>query len=95
MNDIDNKLDLIGFKNFINLDKNKRDNLERKVFNSYYKDIFLSIRIKKIGEFWSIEAIEDNGVIKKTINKNEELDIKDIIYFFKNFYFENDFSNHL
>lgn len=95
MNNVEKKLDLIGFKNFVNLNKNERDGIERKVYNTYYKDAFLSIKIKKDNNFWVIESFEGQEIVKKLIDKNSELNIDDIIEFFKKFYFSDDFSNQI
>jgi len=92
MEAINEKLILIGFKDFVHLDKNKRDGMERKVFNSFFNGDWISITLIKQGEEWIVDKLDDNGVIQKMLAINKEIKVEDVILFFKNFYFSDSIS---
>jgi hypothetical protein len=92
MNTTDEKLNLIGFKDFIHLNKKNRDNCERKVLNTFYDENWLNIKLKKVENEWTVETIDDNGIIQSKIGSDKKLTIENIIYFFKTFYYEDNFE---
>ena len=88
---IEEKLNLIGFKGFVHLKKELRDNRRRKFFSSNYNDKEFNIMIVEKDHTWTIEKLNDSGLISSAlILKNNEIRISELILFFKNFYYKND-----
>lgn len=65
---LENKFKELGFVNFINLDKNKRDSFLRLTWSGIYKNNILTILILNRNGIWEIEKILFNLKDKK-INK--------------------------
>lgn len=88
---IEEKINLIGFKGFIHLKKELRDNKRRKFFSSSYNDQEFNILIVEKDNKWTIEKLEDAGLISNVLTlKNSEIHTSELILFFKNFYYKND-----
>ncbi|MDR6459889.1 hypothetical protein J2786_003012 [Chryseobacterium vietnamense] len=88
---IEEKLNLIGFKGFVHLKKELRDNKRRKFFSSNYNDKEFNIMIVEKDNKWIIEKLEDAGLISNVLAlKNSEIHTSELILFFKNFYYKND-----
>ncbi|MFZ4930500.1 hypothetical protein [Chryseobacterium sp. Mn2064] len=88
---IEEKLNLIGFKGFVHLKKDLRDNKRRKFFSSNYNDNEFNIMIVEKDNKWTMEKLEDAGLISNVLKlKNNEISISELILFFKNFYYKND-----
>lgn len=94
---IEEKLNLIGFKGFVHLKKEHRDNKNRKFFSSIYENKEFDIMILEKNNKWVIEKLNDNGLIFNLLMlENAEVKIEDLMFFFKNFYYKNEaLSNYL
>ncbi|MDQ6529248.1 hypothetical protein [Flavobacterium sp. LHD-85] len=94
---IKEKFLIIGFTGFVHLDKKKRDEKERITFCSKYLNEWIFLLLVNENDIWEIEKIEDNDIISNTLNKNKApLDAKDLLLFFRNYYYaNNDFLNDL
>lgn len=85
---IEEKLRLIGFTGFVHLRKEKRDGFDRLFFTSKHNDHWFSIMLVKKEDNWLVEKINGNYEFIDLFKKNE-IDIEDIFYFFKNYYYKN------
>ncbi len=80
---IEEKLNLIGFKGFVHLKKELRDNKRRKFFSSNYDDKEFNIMIVEKDNKWMIEKLEDAGLISNVLSvKNGEIHTNELIIFF-------------
>jgi len=86
---IEEKLNLIGFKGFVHLKKEQRDNKNRKVFSSSYDNKEFDIVLIKETKKWTIEKINDGNLIGNLLMLNS-IKIDDIIFFFKNYYYKDE-----
>lgn len=86
---IEEKLNLIGFKGFIHLKKEQRDNKNRKIFSSSYDNKEFDIILIKETERWTIEKINDGNLVANLLML-KNLKIDDIIFFFKNYYYKDE-----
>ncbi|WP_144281427.1 hypothetical protein [Chryseobacterium echinoideorum] len=86
---IEEKLNLIGFKGFVHLKKEQRDNKNRKVFSSSYDNKEFDIVLIKETKKWTIEKINDGNLIANLLMLNS-IKIDDIIFFFKNYYYKDE-----
>ncbi len=88
---------MIGFTDFVHLDKKKRDGKERITYSSKYLNEEIFLLLVNENGIWKIEKIEDNDSISIALNKDKSsLKAEDLLQFFKNYYYaNNNFSNLL
>jgi hypothetical protein len=89
------KLRIIGFTNFVHLNKSKRDLNKRLFFTSKYNDSWFTIMLIEKDSIWEVEKITGDKDFLSFFD-NSCNNVNDIILFFKEkFYFGSEISTYL
>ena len=93
--EIEKKLRIIGFTNFVHLNKNKRDMRKRLFFTSKYNDNWFTIMLIEKNNIWEVEKITGDEELFYFF-ENNHTNVNDIILFFKQkYYLGSEISTYL